>query len=100
MITRAQYMDGDATHAAYYGDLATSVGLSYAGCDWIESVRNALRDGDDHLNSIPLATWDTRGAWMLQSRVARAAFKARGDSVSLAGLVCVCKQAARDGCAS
>jgi hypothetical protein len=94
-MTRKDYMDGRVTHADYYRSVAKAAGISYASADpaFLGRVRSALANGDEHLNTIPLAEWDRRGSMLLS--VSRA-FKAHGDCDSLAGRVCVLKQAARD----
>jgi hypothetical protein len=93
--TRKDYMDGKVDFAEYYRSIAKSLGLSYSNADatFMTRVRQALANGDEHLNTIPLAVWDQRGAAIINPAPA---FKAHGDGVSLAGLVCVVKQAARD----
>lgn len=92
--TRADYMAGKVSHEEYYRAVARSAGISYAKSDILLKVRDALAAGDHHLNTIPLGFWDLRAAGLLPS-ISRA-FKVHGDGDTLAGRVCVLKQAARD----
>ena len=99
MWTRKQYLDGDCTHEQYYGSIAEDIGFSYTHAPeaFLRRVQRALEANDPHLNTVPLVDWDTRGRAMIAyhgDKVERA-FKARGDTVSLCGLVCLCKYAAR-----
>ena len=94
--TRADYSAGRVSHADYYRAVAKTAGVSYRDADpkFMARVRQALADGDKHINSIALRQWDAR-AYSLLPRVADA-FKAHGDYLTLAGGVCLIKQAARD----
>lgn len=93
--TRKDYMDGRVTHAEYYRAVAKTAGVSYAKADpaFMDRCRKTLADGDEHLNTIPLRIWDSRGLAILNPRPA---FKAHGDFVSMAGLVCLVKTAVKD----
>ena len=96
MTKRKDYMDGKITHDDYYRALAKESKVSYADAEpaFLERVRKALADGDEHLNSIPLSIWDARAASLMPSVMA--AFKAAGDHYSMAGGVCLIKRAAKD----
>lgn len=91
MITRADYMEGRASHDAYYGEIAGELGYRFPAAD-IEKFKRAL-ETDAHMNNIPLAWWDAQAVG-LQSAIARI-LKPRGDHYSLAGGVCTLKAAAR-----
>ncbi len=88
IATRKDYLDGKVTHAAYYAQFVTdhTRGLvaTYIGIDRIK------RSQDEHLNDIQLAEWD---------RIPHAfdgdALKDAGDFLSMAGWVCIAKEAAR-----
>lgn len=97
MTTREQYLDNDhpSTHADYYGqyvdDNTKRILIERVG------IERLLSSTDPHLNDIPLARWDRLPAlrWNLKSR---------GDYLTLAGKVCIYKEAARQliterGCA-
>ena len=94
MITRKEMLNGEASHDDYYLSIAKTCGLNYnkAEPEFLERVKKALNEGDEHLNSIPLKEWDQRG---MAIRGARRAFEKHGDYPTLAGLVCLVKSAAR-----
>lgn len=93
--TRKQYLNHEVTHAEYYRAVAITAGLSYKNADpqFLDRVRECLAHGDEHLNMIPLKTWDHRGYSVFS---APKAFKLHGDFATAAGLVCLVKQAALD----
>jgi hypothetical protein len=104
MITRKEYMnhytfrDGEtreqhdircaAAHRAYYGQFVNvctmSQVASFIGKDKL------LSSTDPHLNDIPLVLWDHVSNCLYMN----VSFKSVGDFVTLAGLVCVAKEAA------
>jgi hypothetical protein len=95
-MTRADYMSGKVTFAEYYREIARIAGISWRKHSMLPRVKDALASGDEHLNSIPLQTWDLLGVY---SRGAIAhALRIMGDTggVSMADIVCVHKQAAID----
>lgn len=94
MITRKEYMDGKASFAEYYGEIAREAHISYANSPLLPRVIDALAKGDAHLNTIPLHRWDAVGVYTM--KILAPIFKAHGDGWSLAGSVCVHKQAAID----
>lgn len=92
MITRKQYMQGEASHEDYYGQFVTP-GIKSMVLVWV-GRQGVLNSRDPHFNDIPLEIWDG---------LAMSAF-ARGEiipllpsdeSYSLATGVCVLKIAAR-----
>ncbi len=95
MITRKAYLDGDATFAEYYGELVEELGIKGTPFG-AEQLRRAL-EADEHLNGIPLARWDAWGSSLMlyQGAKLHAAFKARGDFLTQAGLTCLLKEVAR-----
>ena len=95
-ITRKDYMDNKVTHAEYYRAIAKTAGISYAKTDpqFLNRVKEALEQGDEHLNTIPLSTWDSRADSLLP--FVHKAFKVHGDFPTQAGLVCLIKRAAKD----
>ena len=96
MITRADYLAGKVTHEVYYRAVNQTAGLNWENAAILGRVKACLRDGDEHLNKIPLAWWDRQGTnpW-LRANLGRA-FKVHEDHLSLAGIVCCLKQAAKD----
>lgn len=92
--TRAQYLNKEVSFEDYYRAIAKDAGISFDNCSDLPKFKAAIDRGDEHLNSIRLPYWDS---WAIFSgdRL-RAAFKKHGDFFSIAGGVCVAKQAARD----
>lgn len=93
MITRTEYMADSANlHHAYYLEIALEAGplmLPFT----IEKIKAALANGDEHLNSLPLGSWDN-AAIQQQGRM-RPALQARGDGYSLGTGVCILKALAK-----
>lgn len=92
--TRADYLNKVVTFEQYYRAIAKDAGVAFHPGSFLDRVKRALARGDEHLTSVPLAEWDSfsRGA----RQATAPAFKRHGDFWSLAGGVCVAKQAARD----
>lgn len=92
---RQRYLNKEISHADYYRAIAATAGVSYENADarFLDRVRRALAAGDEHLNTIPLAEWDARSTSIFGLHNA---FRAHGDIYSLAGGVCLVKQAAKD----
>lgn len=91
--TRKDYMTGKVNHKTYYETLASEAGISYANSEALPRIRQALKDGDEHLNSIPLGLWDSLA--VKNRRITAPVLKAHGDFWSLAGSVCIQKAAAK-----
>ena len=93
--TRKQYMNKEVSFADFYRAIYQDAGISFEADDsLISEVQEAITNGDEHLNTIPLARWDAMGQ-EAQVRLS-VAFKKHGDFYSMAGSVCALKQAARD----
>lgn len=91
-MTRAEYLATSTepgAFRAYYGQFVDDRTISYVaraiGGDVIKAST------DPHLNDIPLKQWDRLTA----SLPVAGSFKDRGDYPTIAGLVCVAKEAAR-----
>lgn len=93
IFTRNEYMaasliDGPAAFRRYYGqfvcDQHKDILASRIGLDRL------LASTDKHLNDIPLHLWDN-----LPGIVSASKLKAAGDYLTLAGKVCIYKEAAR-----
>jgi hypothetical protein len=92
MISRADYMQGKATHRAYYGQFVTDGLRAFiAARVGIERLRAST---DEHFNDIPLALWDSF-AGVVASYAGRAIREAQGYGHSLSDCVCTAKEAAR-----
>lgn len=87
MFTRSDYLENKCTHSEYYGQFVTQLikdGLIVRfGEDWLISAYKF----DQHFNNISLNNW---GYYSNHNK-----FKEFGDSYSLAGAVCIEKEAAR-----
>jgi hypothetical protein len=92
MITRTQYLNGEATHDAYYGQFVTDavVGLVRR---WIGEKR-IRASTDPNFNDIPLAQWDALHTDVI-SLCGAAIREAQGHGASLSDCVCIAKAAAR-----
>lgn len=96
MYTRQQYLNRECTHSDYYGQFVTpairDIVLSrYNKKQLMDSLAQ-----DEHLNSIPLASWDMLGASLEATLTGLGAkMKEAGDYLTLSGIVCVLKTAAR-----
>jgi hypothetical protein len=99
LITRSQYTnalpkygteESLAHHRAYYAQFVTEetkeIVRRYIGEDKIRASK------DRHFNDIPLAKWDALACGGLPRAIA---FKDVGDFSSLAGEVCIAKEAAQ-----
>ncbi len=95
-MTRKEYMDGVVSFADYYRSVAKDAGISFASApvEFLDRVEKALERGDEHLNTIPLSLWYYYA--ICAKHATMPALKRHGDFWSLAGGVCVAKQAAMD----
>ena len=91
MITRSEYMAGEATHQAYYGQfgrLLIHTVVTHIGRD------NIAASDDPHFNDIPLKKWDALQPAVMAT-CGRSLRDANGNAgVSLSDCVCVLKAAA------
>lgn len=93
-ITREDYLAGAVTHRDYYGSVVAAAHIRFAAdSPLVQRCAAALANGDEHFNTIPLATWDEYAAAAVRSIAT--ALRQHGDVFSLAGGVCVMKEAAR-----
>jgi hypothetical protein len=93
-MTRDEYMqqsrdNGPVAHRAYYGQFVNHNTIKqvvrHIGADRIKASTNP------HFNDIPLEEWDNLTKFLIIAKP----FKSVGDYTTLAGLVCVAKEAAR-----
>lgn len=88
MITRKEYMAGACTHREYYAQFVNAGTVAYIaraiGADRIKSSTHP------HFSDIPLATWDR----LTPNAPGSGNFKKAGDYYTLAGGVCMLKEAA------
>lgn len=94
MITRQQYLNKQATHEEYYSQFVTpfikKIVENHIGLDKIKD------SNDHHFNDIPLRLWDNASNWLKYYPTVFNQLKEAGDYATLAGLVCILKQAARE----
>ncbi len=91
MYTRQDYLNKVCTHQQYYLEIAHEVGARVSG----ELLERCKVSTDEHFNDIPLEVWDAYGKAYNNGRITKA-FKERGDYTTLAGLVSLFKNAARE----
>jgi hypothetical protein len=87
--SREDYMNGKCSHRDYYGQFVTSetrdIVLRVFGLDRIKNSK------DEAFNDIPLERWDN----LIATHGTMEKMKEAGDYLSLAGKVCIFKEAAR-----
>lgn len=88
-VSRKAYLSGACTHSEYYGQFVTDRTLAYVasriGKDRI------LASTDPHFNDIPLRLWDS----ITPKAPGSSLFEKAADYYTLAGGVCMLKEAAR-----
>ena len=94
MMTRTEYMamshtDGMAEHRAYFAQFVTPAITSRV----LQGIGGPalLKSTDKHLNDIPLVKWDR----LVDHLPVANKMKEAGDYLTLAGGVCILKEAAR-----
>lgn len=92
-FSRDKYMSHQITHAQFFGHIANMCGLAPFNKSFINRVKVALKNGDIHLNSIPLIEWDNM-VYCFSQRT-QAIISAFDNGFSLAGGVCMLKEKAR-----
>lgn len=96
IITRQAYMEEKASYEQYYGQFV-SEGLKHLVTQVFgkEALKGAYA-ADEHLNNIPLQRWDMLVSYVQNNPEIRQQLKDCGDFYSLAGGVCILKEAARE----
>lgn len=93
MFTRKDYLDKNCNHREYYSQFVTEYIKSIVASKFgLEKLQKAYRQ-DKNLNTISLDQWDH-----LTHRLPRsvaASLKEHGDYLTLAGGVCILKEAAK-----
>lgn len=90
MFTRKDYLDGKCTHGEYYSQYVTpeiEKLVSTLGPDKIKAAAKV----DEYMNNIPLRQWDS----MTNFFHCKSEMEKHGDYPTLAGKVCILKEAAR-----
>lgn len=87
MNTRRDYLEGRCSHREYYLEIAKEIGPT-ANAALLQRVRESK---DPLLNDIPLRDWDSIASFLQHSPKLKAAFRARDDYVTAAGMVSLLK---------
>ncbi len=97
LITRSDYLatgqtDRMAAHRAYYAQFVTPAhfGRLRRLVGLIDRIKSS---NDPHFNNIPLSTWDRMSVPVPAESAAK--MKECGDYITLAGAVCILKEAAQ-----
>lgn len=98
MKTRTQYLNGEISHFDYYaqfvdGRVKNIVRDKLAQTGHLKNLKQKLSD-DKNLNNIPLWFWDGFSQSINTAEVA-GKMKQAGDFLTLAGIVCLAKTAAK-----
>jgi hypothetical protein len=88
--TRQQYINKECTHEQYYSQFVDTGILQTVKT---LSMKSLVEGKDEHFNNIPLQTWD-RMAALVPLHIGKK-LRELGDGISLAGAVCILKEAAR-----
>lgn len=88
VYTRKDYMSNKCTHREYYRQLVTQDIKNHVARALPKSI---AKSKDPSFNDIPLDTWDRIGSYAVPC----GEFKKLGDIRSMAGVVCVLKEAAQ-----
>jgi hypothetical protein len=91
MFTRQDYLNGKCNHREYYAQFVNESIKSMVKNNFgIERLRNSFTK-DEYFNNIPLQSWDN----LTYSVNCRKELESLGDFPTLAGKVCILKEAAR-----
>jgi len=91
-MTRKQYLDGDCTHREYYAQYVNKKVLSHVKKDIGED--RILTSIDPNFADINLKAWDSVFFFGLPKYI-RNELRNNGDFPTIAGAVCIAKEAAR-----
>ena len=89
MFWRHDYVNGKVTHRDYYGQFVTPEAKAIVTASI--PVERLIASTDRHFNDIPLQKWDRMPA----PRSLNEKMKRCGDYLTLAGKVCILKEAAQ-----
>ena len=91
MITRKEYLSGEASHNAYHRQFVTpGIKKMVETSIGKERIRKSV---DPNFNDIPLKEWDTLSNFLGPSTNTK--LKECGDYLTLSTAVCILKEAAR-----
>lgn len=90
IFTREDYLNKRCTHRQYYSQFVTdSIKQTVLRAFSIDKLVSSYKE-DDHLNSIPLQSWDM----IAYKPLLKIPMKSCGDYLTKAGAVCIFKEAA------
>lgn len=92
-FTRQQYLDKECTHRQYYAQFVTAGIIKSVSNRFGKNAIVKALETNEHLNNIDLARWDSLA--ITHESSLRGKMKQVGDRYSLAGGVCVMKEAAK-----
>lgn len=97
LFTRQQRLDNECTHEEYYSQFVNQKMLNDVVGFFGESELKKAFEEDKHFNTIRLSAWDSFGEFDIRQGQygIGAKMKEIGDYLTVAGLVCIGKQAAR-----
>lgn len=88
MFSRSDYLAGECSHREYHSQFVNETikqnVLEFVG------LERLMQSKDEHLNDIPLEIWDDIPVYNVSKKM-----KEAGDYLTLAGKVCICKEAAK-----
>lgn len=90
VITRQQYMNKEASHQEYYGQFVSGELKRQVQARFGSRLCTST---DPHFNDIPLKEWDN--FWSRVPAPIASKMREAGDFPTLAGSVCILKEAAR-----
>lgn len=95
-FTRAQYLNQECTHEQYYNQFVTPAIKSLVKNSLgLDKLKEAYEAGES-LNTIPLTKWDSMSQFIGKDPYfLNVPMKEVGDFLTLAGIVCIAKAAAR-----
>lgn len=89
MYTRKDYLNGKCTHREYYAQFVTQYTKDLVSQQFGKGRIIEELEKDEALNGITLAEWDNL------ARFVSANMRPQGDYLTLAGAVCILKEAAK-----
>jgi len=92
MYTRQDYLANKCTHQQYYGQF---VGQPEREAVKVKFGSRLFTSTDSSFNDIGLSAWDALAQFSPRRSIWRQGLQAAGDWLSLAGMVCILKEAAR-----
>lgn len=98
MKTRTQYLSGEISHSDFYRQFVDDrvkniVRKDLKGSGYLKGLKEKIAE-DESLRNIPLSFWDSFSQSINTAEVF-SKMKQAGDYLTLAGIVCIAKEAAK-----